>query len=329
MTIVLSIYALAIYAKILITKFNQRTMMISCGVMLASLALTYTLGKKNSIYTLIFFLSSSNLILAFNQIWIIPFKRKLYRLPALVLLLPLLLIPLFKTQFPWKVNFFVFGFSFLLGLALDLFFSSPYPFVSYFEYRFYKSSKNNLQNSVTSLQSHLKNNLGNFVLGQAFVKSYVQALPSAKSHFPRDLLVNLLIFWVSKKSISSLHPLAKEFNQLSLDDIKDNFTFYDLNNGDLPWIHDVFRTGCWKVGLYVLDQYLLTNKQSQMYASSLLWSDRILTDLKKVSFDDETIETWLMDYRERFKGTPLSTKIQLVYHNKDDWFEGASRFAAI
>jgi hypothetical protein len=212
---------------------------------------------------------------------------------------------------------------------LDQYFSSPYPFASYFEFDFYRSSKNKFRLSISKMQSYLKNNLGNFVVGQLFVKNYVGASASEKLEFQKDLLPSLLIYWVSKQNLSSLHPMAKAFNQLALDDIKENLTFYDLNNMDLPWIHDVFRCGCWKIGIYLLDQYLLTNKQSKMYTSSLMWSDKILNDLKRASFDDENIENWLMEYRERFKGTPLAAKIHLVYHNKDDWFEKSYRFAAI
>lgn len=304
-------------------------MWISCIAIFFGMLGTSLWGKKTSFYNFIFFVSSMLLVFSMNQIWVAQIKRKFYSLPALVFYIPLLFQPLYKMQLPLRMSFLLFGFAFIAGLLLDQFFSSPYPFSSYFEFKFYRSKKDKSSLSVTQLQQYLKNNLGNFVLGQLFIKSYNQAPAANKLKFQKDLLPILLMYWVSKKSFTSIHPMAKLFNQLDMPDIKENFTYYDLNNLDLPWIHDVFRCGCWKVGLYLLDQYLLTNKQSKMYASSLLWSDRILTDLKRVSFEDETIENWLMEYRERFKGTPLSTKIQLVYHNKDDWFEKSYRFAAL
>ena len=227
------------------------------------------------------------------------------------------------------MNFLLFGFSFILGLLLDQFFTSPYPFNSYFEFNFFKSSKNKKRLAIVPMQNYLKNNIGNFVLGQVFIRSYITANASEKLQFQKDLLPRLFIFWVSRKSFTPMHPMARTFNELDLNDIKENFTFYDLSNMDLPWIHDLFRCGCWKVGIYLLDQYLLTNKQSRMYTSSILWADRILNDLKRASFDNEHIEQWLMSYRSRFVGTPLATKIQHVYHNKDDWFEKSIRFAAI
>lgn len=329
MGVIFGIYALAVYAKILLTKFNKKSMWISCGVIAVGLLGSYLFGKRTSIYTFIFIVSSATLLFSMNQMWVLPFKRKFYSLPGFIFQIPLLLIPLYNIQFSARLGFLVFGFSFILGLVLDQLFSSPTPFSSSFEYEFYRRMKNKMTLPVVEIQNYLKNNLGNFVLAQLFIKKYVGASASEKIHFQKDLLPSLLIYWVSKGSFNSLHPLAKTFNQLELADIKENFTFYDLNNMDLPWIHDVFRCGCWKIGLYLLDQYLLTNKQSKMYASSLLWSDRILNDLKKVSFDEESIENWLMDYRDRFQGTPLSAKIQLVYHNKDDWFEKSFRFAAI
>lgn len=318
-----------ISAKILVTKFNKKSMWITCGILLLGLISTAAWGKRAAFYNFVFFASSVTLIFSMNQMWVIQIKRKFYSLPAIVLQIPLLLVPLYKTQMSPKLSFLVFGFSFITGLLIDQFFSSPYPFSSFFEFNFYRSEKNKSKLPVTELQSYLKNNLGNFVLGQIFIKKYNEASESDKLQFQKELLPSLLTYWVSKKTFTSMHPMAKAFNQLDIADIKESFTYYDLNNMDLPWIHDVFRCGCWKIGIYLLDQYLLTNKQSKMYASSLLWSDRILNDLKRVSFDDENIENWLMDYRERFKGTPLSAKIQLVYHNKDDWFEKSYRFAAL
>lgn len=329
MTLVLSFYALMVYAKILITKFDRKTMFLSSAVILGMMVLTFSFGKRTAAYNLIYFMTALHLAFSLNQNWTVQLRRKFYTLPAIIFQLPLLAIPIFKTQLSWKMNFLLFGFSFIAGLALDQYFSSPFPFSSYFEYDFYRSSKGKIQNSMSQVQNFLKGNLGNFVFGQLFIRNYIEADPTEKRQLQKDLLPSLLIYWVSKKSLSSLHPMAKTFNQLSLDDIKENFTFYDLNNLDLPWIHDVFRTGCWKIGLYLLDQYLLTNKQSKMYTSSLMWSDRVLTDLKKVSFDEESIENWLMDYHGRFRGTPISTKIQLIYHNKDDWFEKSYRFAAL
>lgn len=304
-------------------------MWIACAVLLLGLVITAAWGKRAAFFNFVFFTSAATLTFSMNQMWVWQIKRKFYAAPAIVFQIPLLLIPLYKTQMSPKLSFLVFGFSFITGLLLDQFFTSPYPFSSFFEYNFYRSSKNKRTLPVMELQSYLKNNLGNFVLGQIFVRNYTEATESDKLHFQKELLPSLLTYWVSKKSFTSMHPMAKVFNQLDIADIKESFTFYDLNNMDLPWIHDVFRCGCWKIGIYLLDQYLLTNKQSKMYASSLLWSDRILNDLKRISFDDEAIENWLMDYRERFKGTPLSAKIQLVYHNKDDWFEKSYRFAAL
>ncbi|MBL7556149.1 MAG: hypothetical protein JNM24_10030 [Bdellovibrionaceae bacterium] len=329
MTFILGVYALMITAKILVTKFNKKSMWIACGVLLLGLISTAIWGKRAAFYNFVFLVSSATLILSMNQMWIIQIKRKFYSLPAIVFQIPLLLIPLYKTQMSPKLSFLVFGFSFIMGLLIDQFFSSPYPFSSYFEFNFYRSEKNKSKLPVAELQTYLKNNLANFVLGQIFIRNYNEASETDKRQYQKELLPSLLTYWVSKTSFTSMHPMAKAFNQLDMADIKESFTYYDLNNMDLPWIHDVFRCGCWKVGIYLLDQYLLTNKQSKMYTSSLLWSDRILNDLKRVSFDDESIENWLMDYRDRFKGTPLSTKIQLVYHNKDDWFEKSYRFAAL
>lgn len=329
MTLVLSIYALAIYAKTLVTKFDKKSMWISCAVMLIGLIATMVWGKKATFYNLVFCISSTTLIFSMNQIWVTQVKRKFYALPAIIFYIPLLLLPLHQMQMSARLSFLVFGFSFITGLLLDQFFSSPYPFTSYFEFRFYRSVKNKSTLPAAQIQRYLKNNLGNFVLGQIFVRNYNEAPAADRLHYQKDLLPSLLIYWVSKKSITPMHSMMRSFNQLPFSDIKENFTYYDLSNMDLPWIHDVFRCGCWKIGIYLLDQYLLTNKQSKMYTSSLLWSDRILNDLKRASFEDETIENWLMEYKERFKGTPLSAKIQMIYHNKDDWFEKSYRFAAL
>lgn len=329
MTFLLSIYALFIFGKILITKFDKKTALTLVTMIGLGLIGIYFMGTRTSPYRFLFFISGLTFIFSINQMWIVQIKRKFYTLPALVFQIPIIFLTIFKDSTSPRMSFLVFGFAFIIGLLLDQFFASPHPFSSYSEFEFYKSSKNKNRLAVAKLQSYLKNNLGNFVLGQTFVKNYNDAQASEKLHFQKDLLPKLLIYWVSKSTFSSMHPMAKTFNQLSLDDIKENFTFYDLSNMDLPWIHDLFRCGCWKVGLYLLDQYLLTNKQSAMYPSSILWSDRILNDLKRASFDDETIEEWLMDYRKRFIGTPLATKIQHIYHNKDDWFEKSYRFAAI
>ncbi|MBL7542339.1 MAG: hypothetical protein JNL11_00915 [Bdellovibrionaceae bacterium] len=329
MTFLLSIYALAIYAKILTTKFNKKTALIVSSLILLGFIITFTRGKSAPFYLFTFFISSTTLLFSMNQLWILKIKRKFYTVPAIIFQIPLLLSPLYKMQLNTRMCFLFFGFSFIIGLLLDQFLTSPQPFASFFEYAFYRSEKNKYRLHIPQMQNYLRNNLGNFVLGQLFIRKYIGASASEKIHYQKDLLPSLVIYWVSKKSFTSMHPMAKTFNQLDIADIKENFTFYDLSNMDLPWIHDVFRCGCWKIGLYLLDQYLLTNKQSSMYTASLLWSDRILNDLKRVSFDEESIETWLMDYRERFQGTPLSAKIQLVYHNKDDWFEKSYRFAAI
>lgn len=329
MTFILSIYALFVYGKILITKFDKKTAFVSVSIICVSLLALALWGKRTAPYNFLFFISSLTLIFTFNQFWILRFKRKFYSVSALVFQIPLFLLPLFKSNLSLRMSFFVFGFSFIIGILIDQFFTSPYPFSSYFEFEFYRSIKSKHRLPTSKLQSYLRNNLNNFVLAQIFMRNFNAADESEKLQFQKNLLPSLLIYWVSKKSFNSLHPLARAFNQLALNDIKENFTFYNLNNMDLPWIHDLFRCGCWKVGIYLLDQYLLTNKQSNMFASSILWSDRILNDLKRASFDDESIEQWLMDYRERFAGTPLATKIQHIYHNKDDWFEKSFRFAAI
>ncbi len=329
MIFALSLYSLLVFRKILITKFNKKSALISACLIAFGLLTLSAFARRTAPYSFVFFVSALTLIFSFNQMWVVQIKRKFYSLPAVVFQLPLLLIPIYKSEMSARMDFLVFGFSFITGLLLDQFFSSPYPFSSFFEFEFYKSIKNKNRLPIPKLQEYLKRNLGNFVLGQIFVKNYNEAGASEKLQFQKDLLPSLLIYWVSRKSFSSMHPMARNFNQIELGDIKENFTFYDLSNMDLPWIHDLFRCGCWKVGIYLLDQYLLTNKQSNMYASSILWSDRILHDLKKASFDDETIEQWLMNYRDRFAGTPISTKIQHVYYNKDDWFEKSFRFAAI
>lgn len=333
MTFILSvfafIYALIIFGKILITKFDKRSALVGIGIIASGSIGTVIWGSPAGPYSFIFFASALTMIFSFNQMWIFQIKRKFYTLPAVVFQLPLIIGPLLKSQLSWRMSFLAFGFSFIIGLILDQFFTTPYPFCSYFEFQFYRKTKNKSSLSIPILQNYLKNNLDNFVLGQLFVRTYITASASDKLLYQKDLLPRLLIYWVSKKSFNSMHPMARSFNQLEIADIKESFTFYDLNNRDLPWIHDLFRCGCWKVGIYLLDQYLLTNKQSNMYAASILWSDRILNDLKRVSFDDEGIEQWLMNYRDRFKGTPLATKIQHIYHNKDDWFDKSYRFAAI
>ncbi len=329
MTLIFIVFALLVYGKILTTKFNKRSAIVSVAIVALGLIGFSIWAKRTAPYNLLFIVSALTLIFSFSQIWTLKLRRKFYSLPAVLFHVPLLLVPFFKSNMPMKISFLVFGFSFISGLLLEHFFASPYPFKSFFEFEFYRSSKYKNRLPIPQLQTYLKSNLGNFVLGHVFTKGFNAAGATEKLQYQKELLPSLLIYWVSRKSFSSMHPMARSFNQISLDDIKENFTFYDLTNRDLSWIHDLFRCGCWKVGVYLLDQYLLTNKQSNLFASSLLWSDRILNDLKRASFDDENIEQWLMEYRERFVGTPLSTKILHVYHNKDDWFEKSYRFAAI
>lgn len=133
-----------------------------------------------------------------------------------------------------------------------------------------------------------------------------------------------LFYWAKQDFLNSFHPMVEKINQLNFKSLNKYYYFLDLNDQDLDCIYNLFKAGSWKMGLFLMDQYLKNNKQSKQYTSALIFADRYLQDLKKISFDEETIETWLLQYSEYFKGSPISQKISMMFYNKEDWFSDSN-----
>ncbi len=250
----------------------------------------------------------------------IQLKRRLYILPLFFFSLLGLCYSLFGNSISIKIKISTLLVGLLLGFLLDFLTNLPYGFQSFKEYFYFKEYLKSNRTNVKLLIKCLELNITNFTCLKELLDLITRAPDSSKNANFNQILINCLFFWSQNENYKMLSPLVLKFNELSFDQLKKDFVIYDLADNDVDLILNIFRSGCWKPGLFILDQFLVANKFSTKYTSTLIFADKYLNDLKKASFDNESIEYWLKTYSECFKGTPISQKINLVYHNKEDWF---------
>lgn len=312
------------------TRFTNKFGIISALFNLILFSTVYFLFGTKFLINLELFLACTFLGISLTSRFLFWQKRKYYQ----VLSFWVMLIPAVSAFFisPYKFKTTL-PFTFLglsIGFVLDQIIRSNLSIQSILKEKHFQAIKPNLDSHFAEFSKLIENEEDSPYLTAYYLKTVLKMSQSGILGDEKiPALYRISKFWCSQAFINPLSSIPKLFQSLNLKDIQYHFTFFDLNQEDLPWIQDLFRCGCWKIGLYALDQFLVSNKQSGLYTSSLLWSDKILNDLKKISFDDETIENWLMDYKNTITGTPLSAKIQLIYHNKDDWFEKSFRHAVI
>lgn len=281
-----------------------------------------------------FILFSLSLLMAysFSSTYTYKIKRNFYSfqmtlLPTLALVLCLVFM---KTSVLLsKYNFASILSGIVLGFLLDSLQGLPFGFQSRKEYSFFKKYLQSKKMDLAALTKAFKLNYTNFITTKEIVSLIEQQSEFFKSESLDKALLHSLFYWTQQPHFNSMNPLAARFNQLSFETFKRELVAFDLADKDIELLFNLIRCGCWKPGLFLLDQYLVSNKFSAKYPSTLIFVDKFLNDLKKVSFDDETIEVWLKTYGEVFKGTPVSQKISLIYHNKDDWFQKDIRYAAL
>lgn len=281
-----------------------------------------------------FILFSLSLLMAysFSSTYTYKIKRNFYSfqmtlLPTLALVLSMVFMK--PSVLLSKYNFASILSGIILGLLLDSLQGLPFGFQSRKEYSFFKKYLQSKKMDLAALTKAFKLNYTNFITTKEIVSLIEQQSEFFKSESLDKALLHSLFYWTQQPHFNSMNPLAARFNQLSFETFKRELVAFDLADKDIELLFNLIRCGCWKPGLFLLDQYLVSNKFSAKYPSTLIFVDKFLNDLKKVSFDDETIEVWLKTYGEVFKGTPVSQKISLIYHNKDDWFQKDIRYAAL
>lgn len=310
----------ALFYLILENKFSTLVAKIgTVSLLLVNSILVYSLTNQN--YEL-YLLGIFSLITTFSYPLNlkIQLKRRLYSLPLFFFSLLGLCYALFGNSISIKNKIFTLSGGLLLGFLLDLITNLPYGFQSFKEYFYFKEYLKSNKTKLELLIKCLDLNITNFTCLKELLDLITRVPESSKNIQFKQILINSLFYWSQNENHKVLSPLVSKFNELSFDQLKKDFVIYDLEDNDVNLILNIFRSGCWKPGLFILDQFLVANKFSTKYASTLIFADKYLNDLKKASFDNESIEYWLKTYSECFKGTPISQKINLVYHNKEDWF---------
>lgn len=298
------------------------------------LFLSQTMTNKNLSLTLVFLFTFLTCF-AFGSKMIFSRKRKFFSLSLthlpffslmLVLILNLLAGPKITSTFKEIVAL---SSGALIGLIFQALVFIPYGFNSYKEYFHFMVFTKNKTDNFKSLITCLTINPANWLTTKELLTQINAKDLDQNKEGLQKVLVNLVFYWTQQTQFNSLNPLVKKINDISFEQIKKNLVVFDLTDSDVDLIFNIFRCGCWKPGLFILDQYLVANKLSLKYPSALIFADKFIHDLKKASFDDESIENWLKYYSAIFKGTPISQKINLIYHNKDDWFNPEIRHAAL
>lgn len=317
---------------ILEKKFSKMLAAASSAILLGVCLVLNQLTKPVTFNYFILFSLSLLMAYSFSSTYTYKIKRNFYSfqmtlLPTLALVLCMVFM---KTSVLLsKYNFAGILSGIVLGSLLDSLQGLPFGFQSRKEYSFFKKYLQSKKMDLAALTKAFKLNYTNFITTKEIVSLIEQQSEFFKSESLDKALLNSLFYWTQQPHFNSMNPLAARFNQLSFETFKRELVAFDLADKDIELLFNLIRCGCWKPGLFLLDQYLVSNKFSAKYPSTLIFVDKFLNDLKKVSFDDETIEIWLKTYGEVFKGTPVSQKISLIYHNKDDWFQKDIRYAAL
>lgn len=317
---------------ILEKKFSKMLAAASSAILLGVCLVLNQLLRPNTFNYFILFSLSLLIAYSFSSTYTYKIKRTFYSfqmtlLPtvALVLCMIFMKTPVLLS----KYNFASILSGIVLGFLLDNLQGLPFGFQSGKEYTYFKNYLQSKKTDWASLTEAFKLNYTNFITTKEIVTIIEQQGEFFKSQSLDKALLNSLFYWTQQPHFNSMNPLAARFNQLSFDTFKRELVAFDLADNDIELLFNLIRCGCWKPGLFLLDQYLVSNKFSAKFPSTLIFVDKFLNDLKKVSFEDETIEIWLKTYAEVFKGTPVSQKISLIYHNKDDWFQKDIRYAAL
>lgn len=317
----------------ILEKKNSKVFAASSSIILLCSCLILNQTLKPAIFNrFIIFSFALAMAFTFSSVYTFRIKRKFYSFQ--MTLLPLLLFSIFIfSQKPsallGKYNLLAMILGLAVGFLLDTAQGLPFGFQSKKEYTFFKRYLQSKKTDLSALTESFKMNYKNFNVTKELVSQMELNHEFYKSQSLDKSLLNSLFFWTQQSHFNSMNPLAAKFNQLSLETFKRELVAFDLADTDVDLLFNLIRCGCWKPGIFLLDQYLVSNKFSAKYPSTLIFVDKFLNDLKKISFEDESIEIWLKTYAEVFKGTPVSQKISLIYHNKDDWFQKDVRYAAL
>lgn len=317
---------------ILERKFSRMIAITSSAILLGICLVLNQVLKPNTFNYFILFSLSLLMAYSFSSIYIYKIKRSFYSFQMALLPTMALVLSLFFMKTPVvlsKYNIASILSGIFLGFLLDSLQGLPFGFQSSKEYSYFRKYLQSKKMDYTALTEAFKLNYTNFITTKEIVMLVEKQTDFYKSQSLDKALLNSLFYWTQQPHFNSMNPLAAKFNQLGFDTFKRELVAFDLADNDIELLFNLVRCGCWKPGLFLLDQYLVSNKFSAKYTSTLIFADKFLNDLKKVSFDDETIEFWLKSYAEAFKGTPVSQKISLIYHNKDDWFQKDIRYAAL
>lgn len=317
---------------ILDKKFSRMLATASSAVLLGICLVLNQLLKTTTFNYFILFSLSLLMAYSFSSTYTYKIKRTFYSfqmtlIPTLALVLSMAFMKPSTLLSKYNLAGIISGI--VLGFLLDSLQGLPFGFQSRKEYSYFRTYLKSKKMDLSALVEAFKLNYTNFVITKEVVTLVEQQNTFFKSQNLDKALLNSLFYWTQQPHFNSMNPLAAKFNQLSLETFKRELVAFDLEDKDTELLFNLIRCGCWKPGLFLLDQYLVSNKFSAKYPSTLIFVDKFLNDLKKVSFEDESIEVWLKTYGEVFKGTPVSQKISLIYHNKDDWFQKDIRYAAL
>lgn len=307
------------------------TLTLTILTLCSSLILNQTL-KSSVFHSFIVFGLTFLAAFSFSSTYTFNLKRKFYSFQTT--LIPLLSLGLFlissKSNFNLsKKTLLAIFVGIVLGVIVDALQNLPFGFRSLKEYNFFRKYLQSKKTDVASLTEAFNLNYTNFSVAKELVSQIENQTLFFKSANLNKNLLHCLFYWTQQPSFNSMNPLSQKFNQLSFETFKRELVAFDLDDQDVDLLFNLIRCGCWKPGIFLLDQYLVSNKLSAKYPSTLIFVDKFLNDLKRVSFEDETIENWLKSYGETFRGTPVSQKIHLIYHNKDDWFHRDLRYASV
>lgn len=310
-------------------KFSKSTALIAGLMMLTGSLILSHLMKVQNYNLFLYFMFSFYTIYSMSMILKIQVKRKIYAVSLFLIPLMGVLANIIEQPLNAKKALLAIVVGLIIGFISEALTSLPFGFQSFKEFFYFQQYLNSKRKDIKYLIQCLEINISNFVTTKELFSQIMKNQELAKTLDFKKTMVNSLFYWTQKEHFNSMNPLVQRFNAFEFEQLKKNFAVYDLSDSDVELIFNIFRCGCWKPGLFILDQYLIGNKLSSKYPSTLIFADKFLNDLKKVSFDDESIEYWLQQYSEVFKGTPIAQKINLVYHNKDDWFNRDRHYAAV
>lgn len=317
---------------ILENKYSRKVAVNGALFCLSLLLISKLIMKSTAYnYTQLLLLSMMTILTAFST-YTLEIKRKYISFPLFLLPISLVVLHTFifnPESLLSKVYLGTIIGGGVIGTLLSMVIYLPLGFQSLKEFNLFNIYLKSSKKDITALIAAQQLNITNFFITIELMNFLIKAKDNSYDNNIKKLLLNSLFYWTQQPTFNSLNPLVTKFNSLNFEQLKKFFVVYDLSDNDVELLFKIFRCGCWKPGLFILDQYLISNKFSTKYPSTLIFADKFLLDLKKISFDDESIEYWLKNYSTQFKGSPISQKINLIYHNTDDWFNRDIRYAAI